>query len=100
MISYMSIIDSQVLNLITNELLAILSLDLEDEIKGQIQGHEKICHIKNYGFSICPQLNPEALKSIIHEILAILSNDLENEVKFKVTNTFAIYDSLYVNNLF
>ena len=56
MIPYMSIIDSQVLNLITSELLVILSLDLENEVKGQIQGHEKNRHI---WFPICPQLFTE-----------------------------------------
>ena len=56
MVSYKSTIDSWALKSIISEILAILSRDLENEVKGQIQGHEKICHI---WFPICPQLIPD-----------------------------------------
>ena len=40
MVSYMSKIDSRASKSIS-EILAILSRDLENEVKGQIQGHQK-----------------------------------------------------------
>ena len=55
-ISYMSTIDSSALELIVSEILAILSSDLENEVKGQIWGLENIRYIS---FPICPQLIPK-----------------------------------------
>ena len=56
MVSYMSTIESWALKSIIREILAILANDLENEVKGQIQGHENIHHI---WFSTCPQLISE-----------------------------------------
>ena len=45
MVSYMSTIESLPLKSIISEILAIFSHDLENEVKGQIQGHKNIRHI-------------------------------------------------------
>ena len=80
MVSYTSTIDPWALK---SEILAILSRDLENEVKGQ-RSNSKSREDLPYMVSYMSAIDFWALKSIINEILDILSNDLENEVKGQI----------------